>query len=225
MADARGRRRGVRAGAAPVAGAIAIATLVAVGSTGALSTTACATHTCDFSYVNYKDGKNQPSQGAMIDDDTWESNAIDDRWIDYPGQRLSEFHLPPELRGREMLEMLAFVSADALPNQKSDPAPNWALASGNLGEFLSRHCTCYAHTDGTLNYPYDCDDTFQVKNDTCGQYYVRVVVRFARGRSNVCRLNDDAGTPVGAIVPGPDASSDASPLDAAPGAPHDGPLD
>jgi hypothetical protein len=192
----------------------------------ATSSTACAVHNCDFSFVDFKDQGGNPTIGHLIDENTWESNTIDDKWLDYPGQRVMSFHLPESLRGREMIEMLTYVSVDEQPNLNGDPEPNWAIASGNLGEFLTRRCFCFPVNGAPVDFPSTCDDFFQVKNDTCGKYYARVVVRFAKaGGTNLCKLLD--GTPVAGEPPSADASTDgreagdASPLDAASDAPQD----
>jgi hypothetical protein len=138
------------------------------GATGALTSTACATHACDGSFVN--DERQDPPNsghyvvGKMVDEDTWESNGLDEPWFDFPGQRTYWFNTP-QLLGREPLEMLAYITTVDNPNAAAvgGAAPdNYTLASGNVAEFLDYR-----------------GDHFQVKNDTCGHYFVRVVVRVA----------------------------------------------
>ena len=204
MRDARSRAR-----ARSAVGAMAVAAVVALASTGIMSSSACATHACDGSFVkeDQRDPSGNYTVGKMVDDDTWESGGIDDPWLDFPAERTYEFHLPIELRGRAMLEMIPYVSVDQLPNASA--ASNWALGSGNLGEFLSRQCTCFRQ-DGGIHYPDNCDDAFLVRNDTCGEYFLRVVVRFARDATNVCVTDD--GMPV---TSPDDAAADAPLLDGA----------
>lgn len=166
-------------------GATAVAAVVSLASTGVMSSTACATHACDGSLVdeNQLDPSGRYLVGKMIDDDTWESNGLDEPWLEFPAQRAYIFHTPL-LVGRVPLEMLAYVSTVDNPNAGPD---NYALASGNLAEFLNNH-----------------GDYFLVKNDTCGQYFVRVVVRVAHASA-------DAGAP---ILDGASDSSDAIANDA-----------
>jgi hypothetical protein len=179
VGDVPWRRR-----AAPALAAISIASLVAAGATGALTSTACATHACDGSFVN--DVRQDPPDsgryvvGKMVDEDTWESNGLDEPWFDFPGQRTYWFNTP-QLLGREPVEMLAYITTVDNPNQsvpRGSPPDNYTLASGNVAEFLDYR-----------------GDHFQVKNDTCGHYFVRVVVR-------VAPVNDAGATPL-------DAASDA----------------
>ena len=120
--------------------------------------------------------------GHMLDDDTWESNGLDEQWFDFPGQRTLSFQTPA-LAGRTPVEMLAYISTADFPNAGPD---NYTLASGNVVEFLNNR-----------------GGYFFAKNDTCGHYTLRVVVRVAH--------RADAGA----------SDADASPLDAAPDAPQD----
>jgi hypothetical protein len=190
---------------------IATASLAVVVSAAVALTvsTACVSHNCD--------GSSQDNvQGNRLDDDTWESNPIDAKWLDFSSQRTIGFHFPAEYRGRELASATIYVSADELPNDPVNPS-NWAAASGNLGEYLVRRCTCHLGDGGTpAVYPDTCDDYLVVKNDTCGKYYARVVVAFARDAPNLCA----PGPGVGPISKFPtvssDGASDATPADATP---------
>jgi hypothetical protein len=125
---------------------------------GAESQTACATHDCDSSSETL--GTPDDGGGNVIDttDLTWESNALDGRWLDFPGQREWLMWFPAPFKGHEPIELIAYISADPTPNQT--PGANFTVASGNLAEF--RGMNGYA---------------MRVFNETCAYYYLRVVAR------------------------------------------------
>jgi hypothetical protein len=114
----------------------------------------CYGHNCDGDFLVY--GRN-PNEGHLIDADTWVSGPIDGRWIDFPRQRayVLEMH---DLGDRVPYEVQAFVSAQADPSH--DPGGNFTIAAGNLTEVFSP-------VPGKVN----------VKNDTCADYFLYVVVR------------------------------------------------
>lgn len=134
---------------------------LAVLAGAALAPTACSTHACDASFALYEAPGGVPL-GEMVDDDTWESNPLDGQWLDFPGEREWLLHIPA-LEGRDLVSMDAFLSEDQFPSADgSGGLPNWASASGNLAEWRDRNA-----------------DYILVKNDTCGQYFARFVVRAA----------------------------------------------
>jgi hypothetical protein len=144
----RNGRRAVRA----TAGATAFAGLFALSLLPR-----CYGQSCDPTRVDYglSDG-----EGELVDADTWESQPITARWLDFPGQRTLVVHLDHKLGGRPLTEVYAWLSASPEPNNAAIKNPNFALASGNLAEF----------------HVVD-DDTIEVHNDTCADYYVRVLLR------------------------------------------------
>jgi hypothetical protein len=103
-----------------------------------------------------------PNQGEFLDPDTWESSPVDGKWLKFGPKSTWVLHVPSwQASGREPAEFFAYVSSAESPNDGGDDAfPNWTLAVGNLAEFQ-------AAFPGRVN----------VHNDTCSQYYVRVVLR------------------------------------------------
>jgi hypothetical protein len=124
----------------------------------------------------------------MSGPDTWESNRLQDDWLEYDGQ--TEYGLHPPA-GRPILAMHAYISVDMAPGNfdpdagGTAPASNWAEASGNLAEFRDPNGAYLA-----------------VKNDTCSDFFLWVVLE----------LGPPAVTPQDSGV---DAPMPAPPLDAA----------
>ena len=137
----------------------------------------CYGHICDGDVVIY--GRNA-NEGHLINADTWESTAVDARWLDFPKQRVYQFELH-DLGDRLPVEPIAYVSAQADPEHEGG---NFVLAAGNLAEFSSPE-----------------KGKIVVKNDTCADYFVRVVVQAPPRPS--------APTTPAAPTAAPDAGSDA----------------
>lgn len=127
--------------------AVGAAGLVAMASGGGV---ACTTHQCDGSFLDY-------FGGDMVDEDTYETNAFDQQWLDFPGMRSYLIHFPRDL-GRAPDWAKAYVGTD--PNANA-PGNLWSEASGNLAEMG------VASSTGIFVY-----------NDTCADYTLRVVVHF-----------------------------------------------
>ena len=111
----------------------------------------CYGHTCDGDVQVY--GHN-PNEGQLIDEDTWESSAIDGEWIPFTKQRVWIFQMR-ELGDRVPYEISIDISAEKNPSALGG---NWTTGSGNLAEKSGVG-------PGTIN----------VKNNTCADYYIRVV--------------------------------------------------
>lgn len=97
--------------------------------------------------------------GKRTSDTHWESNALTGTWLRFP--KNSSMELDPRdpngtrLKGR-ITSSLAWISACATP---TTPGCNYALAAGNNAEW-------FATAWGTL----------YLKNNTCQDFYVRVVI-------------------------------------------------
>lgn len=175
--------RAVRLAAGAAAGAVAAAAL-AVG----LTSGACTTHQCDFSFLDHADGH-------MVGPDTWESGPFDGEWLAYPGQRKVALTIP-EAAGRTILSVEPYVSVGSRPFLRGD---DYTVASGDLAKIT---------WDGRIN----------LQNATCADFYLRVVVRYAPQPNALTVDGGDASTDAGAPdSPGADASTDA-PLEGTVGA-------
>jgi hypothetical protein len=111
---------------------------------------ACTTHQCDGDFQDFFGGR-------VVDANTYETNAIDEPWLDYPGQRSYLIHFPIDF-GRPPLWTDTYVATD--PNANA-PGNQWAQTAGNLAEMgVASSTAIFVH------------------NDTCADYYLRVVVHF-----------------------------------------------
>ncbi len=117
--------------------------------------TGCFGHQCDGSYLRLDDGA-----GRLVSADTWESNGIEDRWLDYAPQRTIAIPLK-QLGNRWPTSVLVYVSGHPRPVGE-EPQHSFALATGNLS---------------TLQWV--SKNSIDVRNDTCAQYYTRVVISVA----------------------------------------------
>ena len=145
--------------------ALVVATAIA-GSAAAMAATtpACTTHKCDDPPLNVI-GVDQKHVIDFIDPNTWESSPIDGTWIDY-GHRQNIFlyfggvddaglptHPPVE-------EVLVYISSDKNPVSAHT---NFGLVGGNGAELTYDEGGAGVH----------------ILNNTCAEYYARIVVRFA----------------------------------------------
>jgi hypothetical protein len=95
-------------------------------------------------------------QGMMIDENTWASGPIDGDWLWFPRQHLFFFEIA-SLGGRTPQVVTPYISAVPSPNKTPGDfvvgAGNIALISGVAPNHVA------------------------VKNDTCSDYYLRLVVQ------------------------------------------------
>jgi hypothetical protein len=96
----------------------------------------------------------------MLDDDKFETNAIDEPWLSYPGNVQLRVNYPKDDIGRPLAGLEAYVGTSQLPSD-ADSA-TWTPASGALVEITASDST-----------------GFTVMNATCASYYARFVVHFA----------------------------------------------
>ena len=122
------------------------------------------------------------TQGSMVDSHTWESGPVDSTYLDFHGGRTWLFDPSRWMGTRAPVAFQAFLSLDPQPN--SAGGTGFAEPAGNLAEFLP------------------AGSAFQVNvhNDTCAQYYLRVVLTYA---------DVDAGTAAVSHCRGPDAGAPA----------------
>ncbi len=110
----------------------------------------CYGRNCDVSVEIYG---NDPGEGQMIDDVTWQSNPVEGGWLPLPGNRIWVFQVP-QLMGKRHRMIMPYVSGSPAP---LDAGANYTIGSGN----------------GTVIVPFP-DGSFWVQNATCADYFVRV---------------------------------------------------
>jgi len=137
-----------------VTGWLALPTAVAP----ALLSTACTGNDCEGDVQTF------PKCGGELaggDPDVWESGPITGTYLDYHGERTWLFDPSGWMGSRVPINVFAYPSF--APNANEDGG--FATASGNLAEYWVE----------------EVGDGYQIKvlNDTCAQYYLRVVVEYA----------------------------------------------
>lgn len=136
----------------------------------AAATTACFGRECDAVF-----SVTQPLDGELIDEDTWESNPMSGDWMEFGGQQYWTFQLG-KLGNREPDWVVGYISNQ----QKSvvlDANGNkifraFTPAGGNVFELSNVSA-------GSIT----------VHNNTCAQYYLRVVIH-----APPAKPSRDAGT-------------------------------
>jgi hypothetical protein len=124
-----------------------------VAVTGAIAfSSACYTHNCD---ADVKEYGVDAGEGRMLDENTWESNAVDGPWLPFPRQRFYSFDLH-QMGNRIPAIVLPYVSAQSNPKAEGG---NFTLGSGNLTEISAADVS---HVT--------------IHNGTCADYYLRLVV-------------------------------------------------
>ena len=160
------RSLGRRAAAVAWAAGGAVTTCAAVSMTAAPET-GCYTHRCDPSTATFpgpppEDG-GLLEVGRMIDDDTYETNALDEPWIPYPPNVTLNVTFPSGLgSSRVPVSIDSYIGISSTPNDSSDGAVNFTTAAGGVVEYDSLNST-----------------GFQAINTTCSMYWARFVVHFA----------------------------------------------
>jgi len=160
-------------------------------------TSGCQGHQCDgdFKDMDFDDLSNPnliPEHGDPVDRDTYETGPIRSPWLPFPHQRTYTIH-PRGLEKRIIDEIIPYVSPVREPVEAGD-VDNFTVGSGNIAELRLRFS----------------DNAIVVHNDTCADYYLRVVVHAAP--------ETDAGAPADAADASPPIEDDAG--DAGDGAPQ-----
>jgi hypothetical protein len=101
-----------------------------------------------------------PTQGERVDDFTWESGPVTGTYLNFPGGQTWLFDPSAVMGERAPVGFEAFVSMD--PQPYANGGGGFSQSTGNIAEFLS------AGNAWQVN----------VLNDTCAQYYLRVVLTY-----------------------------------------------
>ena len=146
----------------------------------AAATNGCFGRECDAVY-----SITQPLDGYLIDEDTWESNPMSGDWMEFGGQQYWTIQLG-KLGNREPDWIVGYISnqqkAVVLDANGNKILRAFTPAGGNVFE-LSNSSSA----------------SITVHNNTCAQYYLRVVIHATPRKPSL-----DAGSDTG------DASSDSA---------------
>jgi len=139
---------------------------------GGLGSASCYGHTCDGDTQVY--GR-APGEGQLVNPDTWQSSPIDGDWIPFTKQRIWFFEM--DALGRLPATITPYISAERNPVRDG----NWTIGSGNLAEQSGAGFGRVA-----------------IKNNTCADYYIRLVVTAAPRPSAPAPTADpaDAAAPI-----------------------------
>ena len=122
-----------------------------------LGQTGCAGSDCDA------DVQTLPTcAGEPIDANHWESGPVTGTYLDFHGERTWVLDPSGWMGSRKPFDFEAYLAFDAQPN--AEGGDGFAQSAGNLAEF-----TVSKVGDGWQ---------VQVLNDTCAQYYLRVVLSY-----------------------------------------------
>lgn len=193
MAEAHRRRPATPSRIARLVGGAGVVSapllaLALFGSSGA--TTGCQGKQCEGDFLFYGEA---PGEGSLIDEDTWQSSPVDGFWLEYRPARTFGIRIPA-FRDRLLVRFEAYISPAPDPNRQLAPGEfgdNFALAAGNLAEFSQVK-------RGAVD----------VRNATCAEYYLRLVVHAEPRSPSETDAGDDASD--GAADASDGATSDAS---------------
>ncbi len=135
------------------------AVAIVLGASGAGP--ACFDRQCDPGAApNYGENPSDP-KGHLVDDDTWETTAIDAPWLPYSANTgYTLVVLPWVAQNRPIVEMHAYLSGSSQPSASGN---NFAEGSGNSVEFSQQKA-----------------GQIFIYNATCANFFVRVVLRAGR---------------------------------------------
>jgi hypothetical protein len=137
-----------------------------------LSQAGCAGDDCDGDTQTW--GSCTQGELAGGAPNVWESGPVTGKpYLDFHGERTWVLDPTPWMGSRQPIGFDAYLSLDPNPNQ--DAQAGFALPAGNLAELKLL-------SDGKV----------QVLNDTCAQYYLRVVLTYPPGTPNGggCKMAD-----------------------------------
>lgn len=157
----------------------ALGALWAIVTLAMLIAPGCYGRNCDGTSGTY--GR-EPGEGAMIDEDTWESTPIDGKWLHFSSGHTWFFDVPA-FGERKPFKIQTYISPIEEPNVygAGKPSGNFSEGGGNLTELSGVD-----------------KNRLVVRNGTCAEYFLRVVVELPP-------------KPTGVIAPADvDASADAS---------------
>lgn len=113
-------------------------------------------------------------EGRMLDANTWESAPMDGDWLPFPRQRYYAFEIQA-LDSRVPYEVIPYVSPRVHPAGTSD----FTIGSGNL----------------TLLYN-PRPNGIDVKNDSCSDYFLRLLVKVPPLPEQSAAIDTDAGVSI-----------------------------
>lgn len=189
---------------------VALGGVTTLGLLASLSSleSACAQRVCEGSGLDW--GR-IPTQGELIDENTWESTPELSDWLDYPGERTVYFY-PHGLERRRIARVTVYISANGHPNvakfgEPTDPVTSqYTIASGDVAQI-----TTFPDPADPLN------PAVGVHNHTCAEFWTRVIIEAYPASAS------DAGVDAGADADASnDGASDARVLDAQGDGPNDG---
>jgi hypothetical protein len=131
---------------------VALLAVWALVSGAALSAPGCYGRNCEPAFAGY--GK-EAGQGSMIDSTTWQSNPVDGEWLPFPRQQVYFFDVPA-LEGQTPQVFIPYLSAQRDPSKSGD----FTIGSGNLALLFGAG-----------------PNRIGVKNDTCSDYFLRLVLK------------------------------------------------
>jgi hypothetical protein len=177
--------------------AVGAATLVALGAPLAPATTGCYGRECDGDFQYY-------GGGSLVDPDTFQTTPMNAKWLKHSHRRL--WMIDTSVLGeREIDWYVAYVSPGEEPTRVPPPnvePDNFTIASGNAAIVkLLRGDACRPPP----NWEPDprIKSCFFVQNDTCADFYLRVVVH-AKPLPPAADAGSDAAADAGS-----DAAADA----------------
>jgi len=165
------RRGSVAAGAAALAWMTTLPVATPALLVAAQATGGCAGDDCDSDTATW----GSCTQGERLDATHWESTPYSGQpWLNFHGERTWTFDPTPWMGSRP--PFLVDVELSFLPLPNTDGGGGWAPSAGNLSEIA-------VLPSGLV----------QVTNDTCAQYYVRVVLTYAAVDAGAAGDTGDAG--------------------------------
>ncbi len=151
-----------------------VAALTCVATT-ATSPSGCAGDDCDSDTQAW----GSCTQGERVDPNTWESGPVSGQpYLNFHGERTWVLDPRPWMGSRQPIGFQAYLAFNPLPD--IDGGDGFAQPAGNLVEYTLM-------PNGQV----------QVLNDTCAQYYLRVVLTYAAvdgGASDVGVCSPDGGS-------------------------------
>lgn len=129
-----------------------------------------------------------PEEGQLISGDVWETTPQVSRWLPFPRRRVWLLH-PKGLEGRGYARVNVYVSADPDPNVIGT---QYTTGAGNLGQIRV------------------AGDLILVINETCEDYFVRVVVEAYPGAPDAGALAPPPAPPEELPDAGDDDASDGA---------------
>ncbi len=154
-------RRGVAAALLALPAFATTLTLPVAATPVLLSQTSCAGDDCDSDTQTW--GSCTQGELAGGDPDVWESGPVTGKpYLDFHGERTWILDPSPWMGSREPIGYNVYLSLNALP--AADGGGGFAQSAGNLAEIT----------------PVQVGGVWQVQvlNDTCAQYFLRVVLTY-----------------------------------------------